>query len=357
MIDSKRLIEVMPRLSGNEYKVFVYLLYGYDMARNAYNQAYFERSQSEIKKDTGVKESTLKRTIAKLEEQRLITCERAMKGSIKARTKYYILDYETYTVQNNYSNSVQNKLYIIDNSDIEKETSNKTIFPDLKPLYDRSKQLGDMLGAQTTIEEINRIKDKFIKLWDDGKALYKYEEKYQADKSKNWEAFRKRYDGVKSRINKSTNTHTPKQVDKKDKRESAEMNGGGGARAIADHPLLFSARFKMQYENGSFDPTTLFYFIEKTQERLISCNYEYSNEQLNEVLKDLNPWITWMDESPEMPVSNDSEVSLTQEEWKCYARYLLTGINDRTIKGNIRLWKDGAKQWQEQHRNHYIDCF
>lgn len=335
MIDSKRLIEVMPRLSGNEYKVFLYLLYGYAMARDKYNQAYYERSQTEITKDTGVKDSTLKRAIAELEEQRLITCERAQKGSIKARTKYYILDYDTYTVQNDHSIPVQNELFIKDNKDIEEEITNKTVLPDLKPLYDRSKQLGDMLGVQTTIEGINRIKDEFIKLWDDGKALYKYEDRYQADKSKNWEAFRKRYDGVKSRINKSTNTHTPKE-DKKDKRDCSEMNGVGAPPRRRSGLEWDMRSFNPNYAAGmDFHPSIINNYLNSLR-AFLEKGYRLDEEQLNRAILSVREWIenNWVDGVKEelADVDEEGEVWLSKEQWKEYVRRAITAFNIDPVK-------------------------
>lgn len=331
MIDSKRLIEVMPRLSGNEYKVFLYLLYGYDMARNAYNQPYYERSQSKIEEDTGVKETTLKRAIDKLEEQRLITCERAQKGSVKACTKYYILDYDTYTVQNNHSNPVQNELYIIDNDNKDIEATKKTVLPDLYPLYTKSKQYGDMLGFETTIEGINRIKDEFLKLWDDGKALYKYEDRYQADKDKNWQAFRKRYDGAKSRINRSTNKHTPKE-DKKDKRESANLNGGGGAfTPLFDiniyNPWLLETDFKPQY---------FYQYINAAYSKMKTHKSQWNKKQLEHTIKSAQDWInkTWNREKNEEVNTNEKEddgsyIALNYDEWNIYVRnYLESAYKD-----------------------------
>lgn len=362
MIDSKRLIEVMPRLSGNEYKVFVYLLYGYDMARNAYSQPYYERSQSEIAKDTGVPVSTLKRAVERLEALKMVSRESFQHGVCKTRTRYYILDYDQYLVHNepaNGGNIVQNGLDIIDKNK-EKESEKRKTRPDLNDLYTKSRNYGDALGVQTTIEGINRIKDEFVKLWDEAGALYVYESKYHEDKTKNWEAFRKRYDGVKSRINKRTNTHTPKQEGKKDKRESSEMNGeGGGTLAIVDHPLLFSTRFKMQYENGAFDPSTMLYFLYATQEMLKATQKKYSDEQINGVLKELYHWVdnSWWDDDPDKPLSSNSQVSLTPEEWKYYASYLLRGISDRTVEMERNNLGTSLNRWLEQHRNNYEDCF
>lgn len=335
MIDSKRLIELMPRLTGNEYKVFVYLLYGYEMARNAYNQPYYERSQSKIEEDTGVKVKTLKRAVDVLEEQRLITCERAKNGSIKACTKYYILDYETYTVQNNHRNPVQNDLFIKDNKDKEKETSNKTVLPDLKPLYDRSKQLGDMLGAHTTIEGINRIKDEFIKLWDEGKTLYKYEDRYQADKSKNWEAFRKRYDGAKSRINKSTNTHTPKE-DKKDKRDCSEMNGVGAPPRRRSGLEWDMRSFNPNYAAGmDFHPSIINNYLNSLR-AFLEKGYRLDEEQLNRAILSVREWIenNWVDGVKEelADVDEEGEVWLSKEQWKEYVRRAITAFNIDPVK-------------------------
>lgn len=333
MIDSKRLIELMPRLTGNEYKVFVYLLYGYEMARNAYNQPYYERSQIKIEEDTGVKVKTLKRAIDVLEEQRLITCERAKNGSIKACTKYYILDYETYTVQNNHSNPVQNDLYIKDNNDIEKETSNKTVLPDLKPLYDRSKQLGDMLRAQTTIDGINRIKDEFIKLWDEGKSLYKYEERYQADKDKNWEAFRKRYNWVKGRINRSANTHTPK-ADKKDKRDFSEMNGVGAPPRRRSELEWDMQSYNPECAEMPFHPAIFTKYLNSLI-KYLKGGYYLDKDQLNKAILSIREWIekNWVDGVEEMSAGADSEgeIMLTKGEWKEYARNLISAFNTDPI--------------------------
>ena len=305
------------------------------MARDKYNQAYYERSQTEITKDTGVKDSTLKRAIAELEEQRLITCERAQKGSIKARTKYYILDYDTYTVQNDHSIPVQNELFIKDNKDIEEEITNKTVLPDLKPLYDRSKQLGDMLGVQTTIEGINRIKDEFIKLWDDGKALYKYEDRYQADKSKNWEAFRKRYDGVKSRINKSTNTHTPKE-DKKDKRDCSEMNGVGAPPRRRSGLEWDMRSFNPNYAAGmDFHPSIINNYLNSLR-AFLEKGYRLDEEQLNRAILSVREWIenNWVDGVKEelADVDEEGEVWLSKEQWKEYVRRAITAFNIDPVK-------------------------
>lgn len=343
MIDSKRLIEVMPRLSGNEYKVFLYILYGYDMARNAYKQAYYERSQSEITKDTGVKISSLKRAIAELEKQKMITCERAQKGPVKARTKYYILDYETYTVQNDHSNPFQNGLSIKER-DIERETANKTVLSDLKPLYDKSNQLGDMLGLQATIDGINRIKDEFIKLWDEGKALYKYEDRYQADKDKNWEAFRKRYDGVKSRINRQASKTTPKQKDKKDKRDFSNLNGGGGALSRKRSEVEWDMQsFNLEYAEMPFNPAIFTDYLNSLK-KYLKGGYYLDKDQLDKAILSIRGWIekNWVDGVEEMSAGadKDGEIMLTKEQWKEYARRMVSSCNVNPINPPAYITSD-----------------
>lgn len=333
MIDSKRLIGVMPRLSGNEYKVFTYLLYGYEMALNKYHQPFYERSQTEIANYTGIPQTTLKRAITKLEEQRMITCERAKKGSIKARNRYYILDFNTYIVQNDHSNQVQNGLSIKDN-DIEKETTNKTDLPDLYPLYSKSKQLGNMLEAQTTIDGINRIKDEFIKLWDEGKSLYKYEERYQADKDKNWEAFRKRYNWVKGRINRSANTHTPK-ADKKDKRDFSEMNGVGAPPRRRSELEWDMQSYNPECAEMPFHPAIFTKYLNSLI-KYLKGGYYLDKDQLNKAILSIREWIekNWVDGVEEMSAGADSEgeIMLTKGEWKEYARNLISAFNINPVK-------------------------
>lgn len=333
MIDSKRLIDMMPRMSGNEYKVFVYLLYGYDMARATCSQPYYERSQSEIAKDTGVPVSTLKRAIEKLEALKMVSRESFQQGVSKTRTRYYILDYNQYLVHNeptNNGNAVQNGLSTIVKTE-EKESEKKTTRPDLNDLYTKSRNYGDALGVQTTIEAINRIKDEFVKLWDDASALYVYESKYQEDKEKNWEAFRKRYDGVKSRINKRTKTHTPKQVDKKDKRESAEMNGGG-AQPRRRSGLEWDMRsFNPNYAAGmDFHPSIINNYL-KSLQAFLERGYRLDEEQLNRAILSVREWIenNWVDGVMEelASVDEEGEVWLTKEQWKEYVRRAITAFN------------------------------
>ena len=335
MIDSKRLIDVMPRMSGNEYKVFVYLLYGYDMARNAYSQPYYERSQSEIAKDTGVPVSTQKRIVENLEELKLVSRESFQRGVSKTRTRYYILDYDQYLVHNepaNNDNAVQNGLSIIVKNE-EKESEKKTTRPDLNDLYTKSRNYGDALGVQTTIEGINRIKDEFVKLWDEAGALYVYERKYQEDKEKNWEAFRKRYDGVKSRINKRTNTHTPKQVDKRDKRESAEMNGGGAPPRRRSGMEWDMRSYNPDYAAGmDFHPSIIKNYLNSLQ-AFLKRGYCLDKEQQNRAILSVREWIetNWVDgvkeELVNAGVDKEDEVWLTKDEWKEYVRNMITAFN------------------------------
>lgn len=338
MIDSKRLIDVMPRMSGNEYKLFVYLLYGYDMARNAYNQPYFERSQKEIEKDTGVPVSTQKRVVENLEELKLVSRESFQRGVSKTRTRYYILDYDQYLVHNeptNNDNAVQNGLSTIAEAE-EKESGKKTARPDLNDLYTKSRNYGDALGVQTTIEGINRIKDEFVKLWDDAGALYVYESKYQEDKAKNWEAFRKRYDGVKSRINKRTNTYTPKQVDKKDKRESAEMNGWGAPPRRRSGLEWDMRSFNPDYAAGmDFHPSIINNYLNSLQS-FLTRGYRLDEEQLNRAILSVREWIetNWVDGVKEelADVDEEGEVWLTKEQWKEYVRRAITAFNIDPVK-------------------------
>lgn len=335
MIDSKRLIDAMPRMSGNEYKVFVYLLYGYDMARNAYSQPYYERSQSEIAKDTGVPVSTLKRAVEKLEALKMVSRESFQRGVSKTRTRYCVLDYDQYLVHNepaNNDNAVQNGLFIkVENE--EKESEKKTTRPDLNDLYTKSRNYGDALGVQTTIEGINRIKDEFVKLWDEAGALYVYERKYQEDKEKNWEAFRKRYDGVKSRINKRTNTHTPKQVDKRDKRESAEMNGGGAPPRRRSGMEWDMRSYNPDYAAGmDFHPSIIKNYLNSLQ-AFLKRGYCLDKEQLNRAILSVREWIetNWVDgvkeELVNAGVDKEDEVWLTKDEWKEYVRNMITVFN------------------------------
>lgn len=364
MIDSKKLIEVMPLISGNQYKIFVYLIYGYQMAVETYNQPYYERTQNEIAKATGVPRATAQRAITELREKGLVSYSTKQQGQKKTRARYVIPDYEKYLVHSDAINNetdAQNDAYIKDNINIDKQSSVLQSRPDLKGLYDTSNALGDALGLQTTIEGLNEIKDKFIKLWDEAEGLYVYDTKYREDKDKNWGAFLKRYNGKKSKINRQTaKQHTPKQVDKRDKREISEMGNphpAAAPRTIAKAPLLFSQTkpFSGLYNDAPFNASYLFYFLEETQRHLKRMNCQYSPDQKKEVYGELKHWIDNGMMDGEWPVSNDSDVILTRYEWSEYTRQILERINDTLHGGNADSWKKEAEEWLKIQRYHSDD--
>ena len=286
----------MPLLSGNQYKIFVFLIYGYQMAIETYHQPYYEISQNEIAKATGVPRATAQRAITELVNKGLVSYSTKQQGQTKTRARYSIPNYEKYLFHfeaNNDKINAQNDAYIKDNDNIDKQSSVLQSRPDLKGLYDTSNALGDALDSQTTIDGLNTIKDRFNKLWEEAESLYVYPTKYREDKDKNWGAFLKRYNGKKSKINRQTaKQHTPKQVDKRDKREISEMGTPRPAapHTIAKEPLLFSKRFPSLYKDAPFTPAYLFYFFEETQRRIDGMNWVYSDDQIKEVYGELKQW-------------------------------------------------------------------
>ncbi|MBR4505599.1 MAG: MarR family transcriptional regulator [Bacteroidales bacterium] len=361
MIDSKKLIEVMPLLSGNQYKIFVFLIYGYQMAIETYHQPYYEISQNEIAKATGVPRATAQRAITELVNKGLVSYSTKQQGQTKTRARYSIPNYEKYLFHfeaNNDKINAQNDAYIKDNDNIDKQSSVLQSRPDLKGLYDTSNALGDALDSQTTIDGLNTIKDRFNKLWEEAESLYVYPTKYREDKDKNWGAFLKRYNGKKSKINRQTaKQHTPKQVDKRDKREISEMGTPRPAapHTIAKEPLLFSKRFPSLYKDAPFTPAYLFYFFEETQRRIDGMNWVYSDDQIKEVYGELKQWIDNGMMDDECPVSYDSNVILTRYEWKEYARQLLNRINTTPQRGSSDSWQKEAEEWLKIQRYHSDD--
>ena len=353
----------MPLMNGNEYKVFVYLLYGFQMATDTFKQPYYERSQGKIFKDTGVSRATVQRTIQGLVEKGLVSYSSKQQGQTKTTARYSIPNYEKYLVHydaNNDKINAQNDAYIIDNNVIYKQSSVSPSKPDLNELYKTSRALGDALGLQSSIEGLNEIKDKFNKLWDEAESLYVSGDRYQADKDKNWGAFLKRYNGVKSKINRQTaKQHTPKQGDKKDKRENSEMGTPRPAapRTIAKEPLLFSKHepFAGLYNDAPFNPAFLFYFLEETQRHLYRRDWKYSPDQMKEVYGELKHWIDNGMMDGECYLSSDSDVLLTRYEWSEYTRQILERINDTLHGGNADSWKKEAEEWLKIQRYHSDD--
>ena len=327
----------MPLLSGNQYKIFVYLIYGYQMAIETYHQPYYEISQNEIVKKTGIPRPTAQRAITELKEKGLVSYSTKQQGQTKTRARYVIPDYETYLVHFDAKNDksyAQNDTYIKDNNDIDKQSSVLQSRPDLKRLYDTSNALGDALDSQTTIDGLNGIKDKFIKLWDEAESLYVYDTKYQADKDKNWGAFLKRYNGRKSKINRQTaKQHTPKQVDKKDNREISEMgNVGGGAFT----PLFDVNIYNPWLLEENFMPQYFYQYINGAYSKMKSHKSKWDKQQLEHTIKSAQEWIgkTWNRSKDEEVNTNEKEddgsyIALNFEEWNLYIRkYLESAYKD-----------------------------
>ncbi len=340
MIDSKKLIEVMPLLSGNQYKIFVYLIYGYQMAIETYHQPYYEISQNEIVKKTGIPRPTAQRAITELKEKGLVSYSTKQQGQTKTRARYVIPDYETYLVHFDAKNDksyAQNDTYIKDNNDIDKQSSVLQSRPDLKGLYDTSIALGDALRSQTTIDGLNEIKERFIKLWDDASNLYVYDTKYREDKDKNWRTFLRRYNGAKSQINLQTaKQHTPKQVDKRDKREISEM----GTPRPAASPRK---RSEMEWDMQTFNPEyavmpfspTIFSEYMNGFIKYLKSGYYLDKDQLNRAVISIHEWIenSWVDGVDEVSAGadKDGEIMLSLNQWKIYAKNLICAYNTDPI--------------------------